>query len=544
MKFSSKLASLMLLGVMASTASAVIDSGNIQWPEAGATISNGADVNVYTRVSKEACTGVCDPAIVPCEDIVGSFYYRAEGETEFLMDPLTFNDANCYTPSEEYFGLLPMAALTGSIVEFYVEYYDTTDDSYFYPGDYNAELPAFYNISNSTTAEFTYSVCVDMHCLSTMAPGFSGTFNGWTFGALVETPVDSDIWCGDIVVPIGSDPVIQFKFRNSDAWEDAIGNRSYEIAPGATSDSATFFWNDNECSGPTELLADLMVIFTLDMTHQDAATYAGGASIQGGTDPLNWTPGANLMTYHEEEDNFTIGLTFLAGTNTSAAFKFTRSADGVGFDWEGVSNRSLFLDESGGPVLTLPANYWDDFTPPTVTTVDVEVTFSVLMDCQDEASYAGGVSIQGGVDPLNWDAGSTLLTDMDGHYETTLLFPAGSPLNLDYKFTRSADGMEWGWEDGIDNRPLILDDATPVMVLEHSYWDNYVCPAVASITAAGSDLTLTWTLVPGAESYNIYLTDSAYAGEAVLLENVALPPYNTVVEGLRGFYTVRAVFAD
>jgi hypothetical protein len=542
MNFNSKLSALVLLGLMAGAANAEITWGNIQWPEVGMSVSNGSDVTVYSKVFKDGCTGVCDPEIVPCADIDPTIFFREEGGA-WQSAAMTFNTGDCYSPNEEYSGIIPMAVLTGATVDFYIEYHDLEDDTYFYPGDYDGAAPAWYDIDDATTAEFTYHVCVDMHCVPSMAPGFSGSFNGWTNEPLTETPVDSDIWCGDIVVPIGSNPVIEFKFRNGGGWEDSIPNRTYAIAPGATFAEDDYLWDDTECSGPTELLDDLMVIFTLDMEHQDPALYAGGVSIQGGSAPLGWVPGAELMTYHPEEDNFTIAITFPVGTSTNLAYKFTRSADGVAFDWESIDNRPLFLDELLGPTMIAPTNFWNEFIPPTITTVDIEVVFQLNMACLDAEAYAFGASIQGDASPFDWDAGSTLMMDSgDGDFDVVVIFPAGTAVSSGYKYTHSADGEAWAWEDAIGNRTLELDDSMPYMTIDFVKWEDYDCPPAVSIEADGADFILNW--IPEEAQYNVYFSENAYEGDFTLIAQEVFPPYTVSPAGAKGFYFVTKVIYD
>ena len=97
----------------------------------------------------------------------------------------------------------------------------------------------------------------------------------------------------------------------------------------------------------------------------------------------------------------------------------------------------------------------------------VTVTFQVYLGYQDPATYAGGVSIQGSLAPLDWNAGSTLLTDgnSDLIYTGDVIFPAGTNPNLEFKFTKSADGSIWDWES-VANRPLIIDDSSPTQIID------------------------------------------------------------------------------
>jgi hypothetical protein len=117
------------------------------------------------------------------------------------------------------------------------------------------DTPGVLNLTPATVYDFTLHLCVDLTCLPDVAgAGVSGTFNGWTFEALAD-PEGDGIWCGDVVIPAGSNPEVRFKFRNgidgSADWE-TISDRVYHIAHGATEDVYEAWWNDEPCN-PTSL---------------------------------------------------------------------------------------------------------------------------------------------------------------------------------------------------------------------------------------------------------------------------------------------------
>ena len=503
------LVSLIGTALLAGSALAAVETANLQWPLNGSTQPAGLDLTVYSRVLKTGCTGACD--MIGCTDLEPNLFFRPEGGAWDSV-AMTLNTVDCYAPSEEYAGVIPGVSMAGNFVDFYIEYHVTSDDTYYYAEGFDSAAPAQYLLSQLTTEEFTYTMCLNTCNLpqGTLNPGVAGPFNSWGFTNLVDN--GGGIWCYDLVVPAGSDPTIQFKFRNNADWESLPGgpfvNREYHIAPGSTSDSGEYLWNDDECAGlPTELTHNLTVIFEVDMSYQDPASYSGGVSIQGSAAPLTWDAGATPMT-PQAGNTFTTGLTFLAGSSTNIEFKFTRN-DGVSWGWESVGNRALFLDESAWPApFIVPVQFWDNYQPPQVTTVPVNVTFSIDMNCLDASAYAGGVSVTGGGDVLaNWTPGVNLLSDAnnDGIYDITLTYPAGSGFDWEHKFNMSADGVNWNWEDNVANRPFTISDANTDQVLATVAWDNWLCPPSISISYIGANqVMLSWNAVPGATSYNVY----------------------------------------
>ncbi len=543
----SLLAAGVMLAAFAQTAFAVVDDALLQWPYSGTTQSNGVGITFYSRVLKTGCTGVCDPEIVACADLIPTLYYRAEGATEYTSATMALNTGDCYNPWEEYIGVIPVEALTGSQVDFYVEYEDITDSSTltFRKHDdtgvvYTAESPAYFLLSDATTAEFTLHVTGDFHCVtpSGAGPGISGMFNGWTYQAM--TAVGDGTYTYDIVYPVGSDPIQQFKFRNGDGWENLPdnGNREYTIAPGATSDSYLGYWNnEEECSCDEQPLNNSqVVIFSVDMQHQDPAMYAGGVSVQGNYAPLTWNPGENLMA-DQGGGLFTIGLTLPAGTLNTLEYKFTCSADGTNWSWESVDNRPECLDPDAYTT-ALEVQFWNNYEPPTVSTVDIDVTFQVDMNCLDAAYYAGGVSVQGGAAPLDWTSGSTLLSDadMNGIYDVTLTFPAGTALEFGHKFNFSTDGVNWNWEDNISDRMVYLNDAETTVVLDVVRWDNWMCGLDLSIAPQGANVVLSWDAVGTGYTYHIYSTDEAYTTFTLLQSTTDTSV--TIPASDKGFYYV------
>ncbi len=510
-------AAWLLVAAFASNAFAVVDDSYLQWPLDESVHPNSADITVYSQVYKMDCTGQCDST--ECADLTATMFYRAEGGTWESVG-MSLNTENCYTPYDEYIALIPLSALTGTYVEFYAEFADADGPADYtarfdQPADtYDVDNPARFNLIPATSEDFTLTLCGFFGCLSDPAPGVSGTFNDWGGPLPLVNDMGDGIYCVDIVFPAGTNPTVNYKLRNGTDWDPyppGLGNHEYVIEPGATSGSVTQYWNnEEECACPEiELTASKLVIFTADMSELDPADYAGGVSIQGSQGPLNWDAGDTPMT-DQGAGIFTIGIMFPATNSNQVQYKFTRSADGVAWEWESVDNRFLCLEDDG-TMVTLDPSYWNDEAPGTATTVDIDVTFSVDMNCLDAGLYAGGVSLQGSLAPLTWGPGENPMSDddMDGVYELTLTIPAGSAFDGEYKFTRSADGANWEWE-GTGNRAFTISDDTPVMALPLQLWDNWFCPTAVTIMRDGNMVVLDWNAIATATGYEVHASTDAF----------------------------------
>lgn len=516
------LAGLLLL---AQSASAVVDHSYLQWQENGDTVPNSMPVTMYARVLKTGCTGLCDST--ECADLTATLFYRAAGDVDYASAPMTLNVGDCYTPEDEYVGVIPVEALTAASVEFYCEFADGDGAAPFTsrPGSeaftFTPEEPAFYLVVPATSAELTLHVVGDFHCVTPdgQGPGISGSFNGWAFQPMAA--LGDHQYGYDIVWPAGSAQSIEFKFRNGTGWETLVGgpfdNREYVVADGATEDDYFGYWNDEEeCQCPElPTTGTVSVIFAVDMNNQDPASYAGGVSVQGNRAPLTWNGGDRLLTDVDGDGVYTNLVQFPIGTLTTLEFKFTKSADGVAWDWEQIAaNRRICLPTAGG---FLPADpvFFSDYVPATETTVPVEVTFQLDLGCFDPADYAGGVSVQGGAAPLTWDGGSTPMSGVDSFFDVTVVFPAGTPVLVEYKFTRN-DGVVWQWEDGIANRELALSDDAPTVVLGPVAFDDWFCSPAVTISRSASNVVLDWDDVPTADHYDVYGADDAYVPMTLL----------------------------
>jgi hypothetical protein len=156
--------------------------------------------------------------------------------------------------------------------------------------------------------------------------------------------------------------------------------------------------------------------------------------------------------------------------------------------------------------------WFSDEEIPELTVQDVSVTFSLNMEYIDPASYAGGISIQGSVAPLSWDAGVNLLAPAREVYTIDLLFPEGSVKDVEFKFAMLADGgTDWEWET-IDNRMFTIDDSQTTQILPELYWNDFVLITIPEIQtpADSTDVSPYVDQVVTTQGIVTAVTDSKY----------------------------------
>ncbi|MBC8478129.1 hypothetical protein H8D51_01150 [bacterium] len=510
------LMTLTLLLALASTATATIDWAGAIWPNSGTSHPDNADINVYVRLQKAGVTEFPGQGA----GLSATLYYKSLTDTEFTSVVAGFQgDAGS---DDEYFAPIPMAALDEELVYYYYEAYDSTDATLYtgIPDQNNvvlsSESPGELTIIPATSVTFIYNVCVNMSCEEgVVGAGISGSFNDWSFQALSDDDLDQ-IWCGTVIIPAGSPPHFEFKFRNgidgNAAWE-AVANRPYDIPDGATGDSETFWWDNFDCGGT---LQSVLVMFQVDMNCYEDVLHV---SVQGDTPPFDWTAGSNPLSDADLDGIWDTELTieWPEGEDYTAGYKFNYSTlpEPTGDDWnwelDWDSRPLLITDGTVGPV-ELPVVLFDDWDCA-FTSVEITVTFQIDMNCLDASAYAGGVSIQGGAAPLPfWSPGELLLEDpeVDGVFETTVIFPVGTATTVEYKHALSPNGMDWYWEDSIGNRVLMLDDGTPSVVLDPVLWDDWFCPPAVSIAVTATEVQITWDAVPTALNYQVHGSTDPY----------------------------------
>ena len=467
---------LIPLLVMVSTASAVIDWAGAIWPLSGSSHPSNGDIDVYVRLQKAGVTDSPGQGM----GISATLYYKSETDVDYESVVATYYTD--YGTDDEHVATIPMAALDEELMYFYYVAYDSTDQSYYYDITdqnmvvLNETTPGTLTIVPATSETFIFDVCVNMNCeQDVIGAGISGSFNDWTFQALSDDDLDG-IWCGTVVIPVGSPPHFEYKFRkgiDGNAEWEATANRPYDIPPGSTGDSVVHWWEDFDCTGENQ---DLDVTFRVDMQCVDVPLDV--VSVQGDTSPLDWTAGSNPCLDPDLDDVYETTLNFVwpEGEDLTIQYKFNYlEQDSTEYIWElGWDTRELIIpDGTTDPILLDVVLFNNEECG--YTTVDIEVTFQVDMQCYNPAEYAGGVFLRGGVPPLDWDPGITMDDpEPDAVYTATVVFLAGSPIHVEYKYVYSPDGLAFNWEN-ISNRILLLDDNEPEVVLPVVFFDDWDC---------------------------------------------------------------------
>jgi len=469
---------LIPLLVMVSTASAVIDWAGAIWPLSGSSHPSNGDIDVYVRLQKAGVTDSPGQGM----GISATLYYKSETDVDYESVVATYYTD--YGTDDEHVATIPMAALDEELMYFYYVAYDSTDQSYYYDITdqnmvvLNETTPGTLTIVPATSETFIFDVCVNMNCeQDVIGAGISGSFNDWTFQALSDDDLDG-IWCGTVVIPVGSPPHFEYKFRkgiDGNAEWEATANRPYDIPPGSTGDSVVHWWEDFDCTGENQ---DLDVTFRVDMQCVDVPLDV--VSVQGDTSPLDWTAGSNPCLDPDLDDVYETTLNFVwpEGEDLTIQYKFNYlEQDSTEYIWElGWDTRELIIpDGTTEPILLDVVLFNNEECGE--TTVDILVTFQVDMNCYDPADYAYGVSLQGSDPPLPiWTPGVLLMNDeeTDGVFEISALFLTGSPIHVEYKYSYSTNGIDWVWES-VSNRILMLDDNEPVVVLAPVFFDDWDC---------------------------------------------------------------------
>jgi hypothetical protein len=259
MRLTALFVSAAVLGGMALSAQATVGWANIQWPWVGSPHASNTPITVYSRVWKGGCTDLPGP----CADLVATLYYKMPSEGSYTGLPMFyFGDPGDAPNNDELLAQIPVSALGESTVQFYIEYTDLSDMSTYYPDGYSITNPAWYEITAATVYDFELDLCLDLSCTTIGDPGVSGTFNGWSFTGL-QPSGDPDVWCTKITIPAGSNPALEFKFRNPPVqdWEN-VSNRTYAIPHEATDAFLYFFWDDiSDC--PSSGTVDMPGSFSL-----------------------------------------------------------------------------------------------------------------------------------------------------------------------------------------------------------------------------------------------------------------------------------------
>lgn len=272
--------------------------------------------------------------------------------------------------------------------------------------------------------------------------------------------------------------------HNCGDFEPLGGNRQHLLtnATGPT-DTLTVFWGDQD---PTQFLSQAIdVLFRVDV----AAVVSPGdtVAISGNTSPLAWgLPSAVTMRDDgmggdavASDNIYTRRLRFEIGSQKNVNYKF--SIGSVAYECSLQADRNVFLNDAefdtlGGALgeLVLPVATWDFCS---ITTAAVAVEWQLKTG--GSATPVDSIGVRGAAAPLSWDVDLALRDDGvppdatggDGTYTGRAVFPQGSPLNVEWKYTIN-DVFENGLNRSVflntelfdENNPIVFSDTLDVNV--------------------------------------------------------------------------------
>lgn len=241
------------------------------------------------------------------------------------------------------------------------------------------------------------------------------------------------------------------------------------------------------------------VLFQVNMEAQiEAGNFDSGNGdevvVRGSLEPLSWFGDADLICEPSISDpDIYEGVAIFDDENigTTVEFKYVIKPNGGDEVWESRNNRDF---EFTGENLALDVVYFDDMMG--ATDQEVAVTFHLTENDDCDGCTIDEMAIRGGSAPLDWGNDDTRLTDNgDRTWSVTVTFPAGSDMNVNYKFRAHADikpdrfdeigdpctawdpVTQWMWQDlrYIDpdcyaNNFFSIDDSSPTQDIEGLEW--------------------------------------------------------------------------
>jgi len=225
-----------------------------------------------------------------------------------------------------------------------------------------------------------------------------------------------------------------------------------------------------------------IVVDTLD------PRYEPGFKVKGSwdtNDPHGWDPGWGGGALYDLWDDGSHGDATSGDHIWSLLMNMIPDESTHTWNWE--------VYDTGGVKLDGPWEFWVvdtarqtlEYIVPGGTQNPVTVTFSLDMRGEADTTYTNGISIEGSTPPLDWNPiGNLPLTDSDGDtiYTVDVTFPAGSPYNVEYKYTRNGSGAKAFEYEDRRNRGFRLDDTNPTQVLPTDIWNYYAWRTSQDVT--------------------------------------------------------------
>lgn len=291
-----------------------------------------------------------------------------------------------------------------------------------------------------------------------------GSFDNWGSGFILDpSPQDPDVWTGSIELfdPAGS--VIQYKFvitqpDGTIVWEGFVGegNQNRAFTPEESDQTLAVAFFDNVTVDPG---AGIPVRFQVDMSVQiEMGAFTPETDIVEARGPFNnWDGGFELSNADSDSPTVYQGTLNITSSSPGGSVPYKYVINGG--TWEGGANRTFILAESEQ---SLPIRFFDDIEPGSFLTEETLVTFTVDMTGAVnglDGTLIGSVNevyINGDFIPWwNWgslpgefalfDDGVQSLGDQvsgDLVYSWQQLFPAGSPVRVEYRYGVDSEDNE------------------------------------------------------------------------------------------------------
>jgi len=284
-------------------------------------------------------------------------------------------------------------------------------------------------------------------------------------------------WSGNFSAPGdgegGASRTFEWKFvHNCTTYEPMPSNRTHTVTrDGSDTDVIEVFWGDVD---PSQLTAHAIdVVFFVDLADLQPAPGAV-VGVAGNVAPLDqaWPPAVVMADDGQGQDEaagdlvYTAVVQFPAGSPRDVTYKFRVDEE---YECFGQGDRDVYLNDAefdvfGGDLgpLVLPVYTWDFCT---ISVSDVAVVFR--LDATNVAHEGHSFAVNGtpnAAEPptFSWDipslnplADDGIAPDEvagDGIYTRSVLFPAGSTMDIEYKYL-----MDGAYEGFLGNRSFGLD---------------------------------------------------------------------------------------
>ncbi len=411
----------------------------------------------------------------------GTLHYTIDNETWLTKDFGWFSNVDTLS----YWRVILSNGIEitdGNSIKFYVTATDFSEDV---DTDNNNGEYYFVNvmgISQEVTVTFSVNLgglpADSVSILGDNAPLF------WTAGSTLMTDIDEDkIFTAEVTFAEADNDTIQYKYARYHSslgeWEleTLAENRSFIIDDSDSTQVLELdYWND-------ETIAELTGVSFLPDSNSDFTNFAHNDTLADGSSIYIEAEVDNIDEYANSDFSVTLHYSIEgAAYETKDFYWYENDTETSKSYWrialnngEEVSNGDslqfyITATDYNGPEFTDDNNGYNYIVEVADDGIiqEVTVTFSINIGSMEVDSLA----LQGSASPLDWNEGSTLLTDPNGDkiYTTDVVFPAGRNYEVQYKYTKN-ESDTWFWET-IDNRSFTLDDSNPTQILPLVYWNN------------------------------------------------------------------------